>query len=61
MPGSQDHHPPVLLHPDEYEFAAIGHPGQHFAVYKSTKSGISKDDIVNRLRAIADHIERSDT
>lgn len=61
MAGSLDNHPPVLLHPDDYEFAAIGHPGEHFAVYKSTKSGITKTQIVNRLRDIANHIERSET
>lgn len=60
-PGSQDKNPPVLLFPDDYEFAAVGHPDEHFAVYKSTRSGITKTQIVDRLRAIADHIEGSDT
>lgn len=61
MAGSHDDHPPVLLFPADYEFAAIGHPDDHFAVYKSTQSGITKDEIVDRLRNIADHIEDSET
>ncbi len=59
--GSQDNHPPVLLFPDDYEFAAIGHTDEHFAVYRSTQSCITPAEIVRRLRAIADHIEASDT
>jgi len=59
MPGSQDDHPPVLLFPESYEFACIGQPGDNFAVYRSTQSGIAKADIIRRLRDIADHIEAS--
>ena len=58
--GSQDDHPPVLVYPDDYEFAVIGHDDEHFAVYRSTQSGIAKEGIVRRLRDIADHIEASD-
>jgi hypothetical protein len=61
MAGSQDNHPPVLLFPDDYEFAAVGQPGENFAVYRSTQSGIAKADIIRRLRDIADLIEASDT
>jgi hypothetical protein len=60
MAGSQDDHPPVLLFPDDYEFAAVGKPGDTFAVYRSKQSGIAKSDIIRRLRDIADHIEASD-
>ena len=60
MAGSHDDHPPVLVYPDDYEFAVIGHADDHFAVYRSTASGIAKADIVRRLRDIALHIEASD-
>jgi hypothetical protein len=61
MAGSHDDHPPVLLFPADYEFAAIGQPDEHFAVYKSTQSGITKTQIVDRLRAMADRIENGET
>lgn len=61
MAGSQDDHPPVLLFPDSYEFACVGQPGENYAVYRSTQSGIAKADIIRRLRDIADRIEASDT
>ena len=58
--GSRDDHPPVLVYPDDYEFAVIGHSDEEFACYRSTQSQIAKADIVRRLRDIADHIEASD-
>lgn len=58
--GSRDNNPPVMLFPDDYEFAAIGHPGNNFAVYCSRQSGITKLEIVARLRDIANHIEASE-
>jgi hypothetical protein len=60
MAGSQDNHPPVLVYPDDYEFAVIGHADDQFSVYRSTASGIAKADIIRRLRDIALHIEASD-
>jgi len=59
--GSRDNNPPVMLFPDDYHFAAIGHAEEQFAVYRSTQSQISKTDIVRRLRDIANQIEASDT
>lgn len=55
--GSRDEHPPKLLYPDDYVFAAIGQPGGDFAVYRSRHYDVDANEIVLRLRHIADCIE----
>lgn len=55
--SSADDNPPMLLHPGNYEFIAVGRADDDYSVFRSSESGISRDDIIERLRDIADRME----
>lgn len=58
-PGSQDDNPPLILHPGNYEFLAIGRLGDDYSVYRSAEAGVTNADIAARLRDIADRMDGS--
>lgn len=58
MAGSMDDHPPVILSADDYEFCLVGYAGDSFACYRSTRSNLTKDRLLARLRTIMDALEQ---
>lgn len=58
MAGSHDDHPPKLLGPNDYIFAAIAEPCGHFRIYRSSRTpDISATEVARRLRDMADKVD----
>lgn len=57
MAGSLDDAPTVVVGRDEYDFCAIGKPGDDYMIYLSRHAKITRVQVVARLRSIADRLE----
>lgn len=59
MPGSQDHHPPMIIGPADYDFVAIAEPDGHFRIHKNSRrrNNLGGTEVARRLRFMADTVE----